>query len=184
MTASPFGPAGNPRAREVEAVRPLVRAVVARMMNVAPSHPDAEDCTAETLRRIVEGAARVKDGEPLAPWATGVARHVAIDWMRERKRSRARSVEIDEPAAVELRDPRPSPEQHAASREAMDAVRAALATLAEGPREAVVAFHIEGLSYEEIARRLGVPMGTVATWIARSRQHLAEALEKARRQKR
>lgn len=38
-------------------------------------------------------------------------------------------------------------------------------------------FHMEGLSYQEIAGRLEVPLGTVATWVTRGRKAMAEALE-------
>ena len=49
--------------------------------------------------------------------------------------------------------------------------------LADGPRKALELFHLEGLAYQEISRRLGVPLGTVATWVTRGRKAMAEALE-------
>jgi RNA polymerase sigma-70 factor (ECF subfamily) len=36
---------------------------------------------------------------------------------------------------------------------------------------------MDGLSYQEIAARLDVPLGTVATWVTRGRKAMAEALE-------
>ena len=42
---------------------------------------------------------------------------------------------------------------------------------------ALVLFHVDGLGYQEIAARLDVPLGTVATWVTRARRALAEALE-------
>ena len=52
-----------------------------------------------------------------------------------------------------------------------------MATLPEGPRKALELFHLDGLGYQQIAERLGVPLGTVATWVTRGRRALAEALE-------
>jgi RNA polymerase sigma-70 factor (ECF subfamily) len=52
-----------------------------------------------------------------------------------------------------------------------------LAKLPDGPRHALQLFHLEGLSYQEIASRLTVPLGTVATWVTRGRKAMAEALE-------
>jgi RNA polymerase sigma-70 factor (ECF subfamily) len=49
--------------------------------------------------------------------------------------------------------------------------------LPDGPRNALQLFHMEGLSYQEIAGRLEVPLGTVATWVTRGRKAMAEALE-------
>ena len=37
-------------------------------------------------------------------------------------------------------------------------------------------FHVEGLGYQDIVKRLGVPLGTVATWLARGRRLLAETV--------
>lgn len=56
-------------------------------------------------------------------------------------------------------------------------MRRVLETLPEGPRQALMLFHLEELGYQEIAKRLGVPLGTVATWVTRGRKALAEALE-------
>jgi RNA polymerase sigma-70 factor (ECF subfamily) len=42
-------------------------------------------------------------------------------------------------------------------------------------------FHVEGEGYQQIAERLGVPIGTVATWLSRGRRSLAEALGEVER---
>ncbi|HRG97235.1 MAG TPA: sigma factor-like helix-turn-helix DNA-binding protein, partial [Polyangiaceae bacterium] len=60
----------------------------------------------------------------------------------------------------------------AAQREAQ--VARALGRLPEGPRRALELFHAEGLGYAAIAERLGVPLGTVATWVTRGRRAVAE----------
>ena len=72
------------------AIRPVIRAVVARTTHLPLSHPDVDEAVAETLRRVVEGADRVRPGEPIGPWAAGVARHVALDYLRARRRERSR----------------------------------------------------------------------------------------------
>ena len=151
-------------------LRPMLRAVTARILRLPLGHADVEDCVAETFRRIVEGQGRLRPGEAVGPWATGIARHVALDHLRSRKREQPSAIEDDPP------DSAPSPEEATARALRAEALHAALATLDEGPRQALLAFHVEGLSYQEIASRLSIPMGTVATWIARSRKTLEATL--------
>ena len=55
--------------------------------------------------------------------------------------------------------------------------------LPDGPRKALELFHLEGLPYQEVGRRLGVPLGTVATWVTRGRKAMAEALEDENRER-
>lgn len=152
-------------------LRPVLRAVAARILRLPTAHADVEDCVAETFRRMVEGQGRLRPGEPVGPWATGIAKHVALDHLRSRRREHPEAVE-------EPPDSSPSPEEATDRARRVQALRAALATLDAGPREALLAFHVEGLSYQEIAARLSIPMGTVATWIARSRKSLEVTLER------
>src|SRR3954470_332711 len=74
--------------QEMAALRPVVRAVIACVLGEGKAHPDVEDGTHETLRRALEGHARLREGEALRPWLIGIARHVALDARRRRKRDR------------------------------------------------------------------------------------------------
>jgi RNA polymerase sigma-70 factor (ECF subfamily) len=159
---------------------PHVRAVVAAVLRVGRDHPDVDDCTHEALRRAIEGRARLRDGEPMRPWVTGIARHVALDALRDRKRQRDRMA----PAASDQEGPQPidrisdggpSAFDRLATAEKRERVARALEALPEGQRRALTMFHLEGLQYQEIAARLGVPLGTVATWVLRARKSVAAA---------
>jgi RNA polymerase sigma-70 factor, ECF subfamily len=162
---------------------PHVRAVVAAVLGVGRDHPDVDDCAHEALRRAIEGRKRLRDGEPLRPWVTGIARHVALDALRARRRQRERiaTARPDEdgnvPDLVEnVPDAGPTPFERMADAERREVVTKAVASLPEGQRKALTLFHMEGLQYQEIAVRLGVPLGTVATWVTRARARLAETL--------
>ena len=168
--------------QEVAALRPVVRAVIACVLGEAKGHPDVEDGTHEALRRALEGQARLREGEALRPWLLGIARHVALDARRRRKRDRrlvsdgpGEEGEID--AMVDrLIDPAPRPDERAASTQRARQIATAMKGLSEEQREAMILFHVEGQDYKQIAKVLGVPMGTVATWLSRGRRALADAL--------
>ena len=162
-------------------LRPHVRAVVAAVLGVSRAHPDVDDCAQEAMRRAIEGRCRLRENEPLRPWVTGIARHVALDTLRARKRQRDRTVPApaneDAPDPVErIPDAGPSAFDRLADAERTGAIARALDTLPEGQRRALTMFHMEGLQYQEIAARLGVPLGTVATWVMRARKSVAAAV--------
>jgi RNA polymerase sigma factor (sigma-70 family) len=178
---TPTGANVRALSQEAAALRPVVRALIACVLRVGKEHPDVEDCTHETLRRALEGHVRLREGEALRPWVLGIARHVALDARRQRLRTlREEPVHADDlelPAALDrLVDPAPAPDERAASTERARRVALALKALPEPQREAMILFHVEGEGYQRIAERLRIPMGTVATWLARGRRVLADAL--------
>lgn len=163
-------------------LRPLVRAVVACVLREPPDHADVEDCTSEALRRALEGQSQLRG--PVRPWVLGIARHVALDTLRARQKQRARNVDVPEDAPSStalvldrLIDPGAIADEQMERAERAARVRRVLAKLPDGPRRALELFHLDGLSYQEIAARLDVPLGTVATWVTRGRKAMAEALE-------
>jgi RNA polymerase sigma-70 factor (ECF subfamily) len=170
--------------REAAALRPLVRAVVASIIRERVDHPDVEDCTNETLRRAIEGHERLREGEAMRPWVVGIARHVALDALRARKRARARDAgngtdeegDVLAPLVERLPDPADDPFERVAKARRDATVRTAIESLPEGQRKALTMFHLEGLGYQEIAVRLEVPLGTVATWVMRGRKAVATAV--------
>ena len=162
-------------------LRPLVRAVVASVLRERYDHADVEDCTSEALRRAFESQSQARG--PMRPWVLGIARHVALDTLRSRQRQRARNVDVpEEPTSTatavidRLADPGAAADEQIELAERAALVRRVMQKLPEGPRRALELFHLDGLPYQEIAKRLGVPLGTVATWVNRGRKAMADAL--------
>lgn len=168
---------------ETAALRQVVVAVVACVLGERRDHPDVEDCTHEALSRALAGHSRLREGEPLRPWVIGIARHVALDALRGRKRARRYEAQVAAPAEESapvwldwIPDPTPGPEERTASAQRAMRLEKALSTFPDEQRRALVMFHVDGVGYHDIAKRLGVPLGTVATWLARGRRLLAESV--------
>lgn len=160
--------------------RPQVESLVARVLRRAKEDPDVQDCTSEALRRAFEQRSQLRAGAELLPWVLGVARHVALDALRSEYRRRARSAPSEsrdgEDLVGQLPSREPSPEALLAERQNLRNLDAALRALPPGQKDALVLLHVEGLGYREIAERLGVPIGTVGTWVLRGREALGQAL--------
>jgi RNA polymerase sigma factor (sigma-70 family) len=160
---------------------PAVRALVGHLLSVRPGDPDLEDCTSEVFRRALEGRGRLESGAALRPWLLGIARHVALDARRARRRALLRReperAGADDAALTldRLADAGPGPEERVEVAERTQRVQIALGALPDGQQRALL-LHAEGLGYREIGEQLSVPLGTICTWIARGRQSLALAL--------
>jgi RNA polymerase sigma-70 factor (ECF subfamily) len=182
MAELPLPPASGDLGAALTALRPAVRALVGHVLGLLPGHPDLDDCENEVYRRTFEGRARIDPEAPLKPWVLGIARHVALDAQRARRRAARRAPardapsEDDEPTVEKLADAAPSPEERAVLAERARRIERALECLPVEQRRALL-LHSEGLGYGQIAKQIGAPLGTVCTWIARARQGLKEALQ-------
>jgi RNA polymerase sigma-70 factor (ECF subfamily) len=146
-----------------------VHAVCRRIMG---SDADAADATQEALLAIVRGLPRFDGRSAFGTWAFRVATNACLDELRRRKR---RPEPVEE-ADLDVASPNES------STAALEAVAdradidAALATLSEDFRAAVVLRDLVGLDYAEIGEVLQAPIGTVKSRIARGRAALADYL--------
>lgn len=120
--------------------------------------PDAEDLAQDTFVRAFVHFERFDPERPVLPWLFAIARRLCLDLLRRRK-VMARVETMPNSGA-----PTPGPEGEASRREQLRRLERALDDLDEGPREAIVLFHIEEMSYRDIAAALEVPMGTVIAY--------------------
>ena len=137
---------------------------------------DALDLTQETFMRAWRGIKTFRDGEEFLPWLYAIARNVQIERHRRKQLPRF-SIEEAAESGFEAVSQMPSPQAGAESNEACERVRAALLTLPEEYRSAVVLRFMDDLPYEEIAAIQGVAVGTAKSRVFRGKELLAVALE-------
>ena len=134
---------------------------------------EAEDVLQEVYVTIWRKAAEF-DATRASPitWAATIARNRSID--RIRSRGSRPSAPLDE--AMEVRDERPGADVliDAASDEAR--VRAALATLEPRHAAAIRSCYFEGMTYDALAEREGVPIGTLKSWVRRGLLKMRDGL--------
>jgi len=142
---------------------------------------DAEDLVQETLLRAYARRDSLRHDDNIKGWLLRVQRNLFInDYWRRRTRARvAAVVPVDsvDPHGETLADVRErSPEQLTIARHTADAARGALSRLPEVYRETVVMCLVDGCSYDEVARTLGISSGTVRSRLFRGRERLRRAL--------
>lgn len=137
---------------------------------------EAEDLVQEVFVKVYQGLGRYEPAAgPFSAWLGAVARNHAIDHYRRRREERARRVDDGDPLAS-WPAPGERPDRALERGERAHLVRRALRALPLELREVLVLCDLEGASYEEIARLLGVPLGTVKSRINRGRLELAKRL--------
>ncbi|WP_158660221.1 sigma-70 family RNA polymerase sigma factor [Niveispirillum cyanobacteriorum] len=135
------------------------------------SADEAEDLLQDCLAKAVASAAQWRPGSDLKAWLFRILYTCHIS-RRRRQQVRLRSVTSLE---AEMAEPSQPPDQLARLEAAR--VVAKLETLPEGQRQAILMVAVEDLKYEDAARRLGIPIGTFMSRIARGREALRRALE-------
>ena len=133
---------------------------------------DARDLVQETLLRVRTGLLTYRPGS-MEGWLSRITTNVFLDEMRRRQRRPVDRL----PDEAEARLPTaPAADDAMAAATISTDVQAAITTLPEDYRVAVVLADVVGLSYTEIGAALQVPLGTVRSRIHRGRSLLRTAL--------
>jgi RNA polymerase sigma-70 factor (ECF subfamily) len=151
----------------------LLRVAMARTRNAA----DAEDLVQETLLRAYRSIDRFDGSYPRA-WLLTILRNAHVNRGRRRRPSLLRDPESGRRMA-ENQDPQPSAEAVVVG-ELFDATVAdAVGALPARFRQVVELVDIDGLTYQEAADALGVPIGTVMSRLHRARHRIRTRLTAA-----
>jgi RNA polymerase sigma-70 factor, ECF subfamily len=141
---------------------------------------DADDLVQDTYLKAFRAADQFERGTNLKAWLFTILHNTFRNMRRHDVRS---PVDVDSETverAADVMAQDQTPEQ-LLTRETLDAdLQAALDALPEAFRQAVWLRDVEEFSYAEIARMLGVPIGTVMSRISRGRRLLFERLSSAR----
>jgi RNA polymerase sigma-70 factor (ECF subfamily) len=162
----------------------IVRQHWRKVFNVAykfvGNHDEAEDLAQDIFLKIFKSLDTFDRRANFQTWLISVSRNLCIDHYRSVRKEREtinRDVDASElaPAAKDT-GPMAALEQ----RDRVELLRQAMASLAPALRTAVLMRDIQELSYQEIARQLRLPEGTVKSRINRGRAELARQIRRLR----
>ena len=159
------------------------RKVYAVALGIVKDTDLAWDVSQEAFVRVHRHLPEFKGESTFSTWVYRIASHLAIDAVRKERRSQKDDVEdlhdVDLGDAGEGilssalgQDPR----ENLLRRELAGRMEEALATLPVIHREILVLREVEGLSYEELAARLGIQKGTVMSRLFHARKKMQAAL--------
>jgi RNA polymerase sigma-70 factor (ECF subfamily) len=155
--------------------------VYAIAYGISHNHQDALDISQEVFIKIHKKLKDFRGASSFYTWLYRITANVSIDFQRRKKR--IVPVEFDEKI---LEEPRADatfpggneldPRRTLAGKELHQAILAAIETLPEDQRAAVVLRELENLSYKEIAKAMNCSLGTVMSRLHYGRMKLREIL--------
>jgi RNA polymerase sigma-70 factor, ECF subfamily len=159
---------GNDRGLE-EIVKRYQRPLVGYISQIINDSERARDLAQETFIRIVRHAQGYRTTTRFATWLYHIARNIARDELRARKRRP--ELTSDEACKNE------ATESNRNQRELRETVTTILKRLSARDRNLLVMRDLKGLSYEEISGQTGMALGTVKSGLSRARNRFREHYE-------
>lgn len=142
---------------------------------------EVEDVAQEAFIKAYRALPQFRGDSAFYTWLYRIAINTARNWQvaNARRPSTPNAIETEDGetfSAIDTLTDISTPESVLASRQIVDTVNAAIHTLPEDLRTAIVLREIEGMSYEDIAQSMGCPIGTVRSRIFRAREAIAAQL--------
>ena len=164
----------------------IVRAYTGRLLNMGyqylGSYAVAEELTQDIFLKVYQnlGSFHPETGS-LKSWIMRVGRNLIIDYYRAHKREKnvAGSEELE---VLDLKSDskNETPFENLYLAEKAEFLYSLLGKISPELREAVILRDIEGLAYQEISDRVGIPVGTVKSRINRGRLELSRKMKESR----
>ena len=187
MEADDLALVSRAKAGDPEAFRALVvryqRKVYAVALGIVRDRDLAWDVAQEAFVRVHAHLGEFKGDASFSTWVLRIGSHLAIDAVR--KERAAEKKDLDEVRESDLLDGGEGilatglgddPQRNLLRRELAGKMTEALARLPEKHRTILVLRELEGLSYEELAERLGIHQGTVMSRLFNARKKMQALL--------
>jgi RNA polymerase sigma-70 factor (ECF subfamily) len=171
---------GRARRGDREAFTQLILQYQVPLYNMAlrmvGGQEDAADIAQEAFLRAWEKIHTLRDA-PFKAWLFQIAANLCYDHFRRGRRYGVMPEEDQASTVIGLGIATPDPQERAEASERNRLVRESIKALDHDMRIALVLRDVNGMAYDEIARVLRVPLGTVKSRIARARAQVQERLQ-------
>jgi len=151
-------------------------------MNILRDENIAADATQQAFLSAFRNLRTFRGGS-LRSWLSRITVNACYDELRRLKRAKDVPLQTYDQEGEEmepalwLADPGSSPEEQAERSDLVEAIQNSLQALPHHYRLTVQLVDVEGLSYEETAAALDLPIGTVKSRLARARDALRNSLQ-------
>jgi RNA polymerase sigma-70 factor (ECF subfamily) len=141
----------------------------------------AEDLAQESLLRGLRGLATLQAPEQFGTWLCGIALRVCRDWRKAKQSSQVPFTVLSGPPAELAVTSADAAEEHVDRQDDVRRLLEEVASLPEPHREILMLYYYQDVTYQELARMLGVSTATVNARLTQARALLRERLLATRR---
>jgi RNA polymerase sigma-70 factor (ECF subfamily) len=167
-----------------ELVRRYERPVFSLIFRMVRTKELAEDLSQETFVKVLNAVHSYRPEFKFSSWVFKIANNAAIDHLRKRALDtlslegspHAETPEMIEATALQIGGRGETQLEEVENKELGGTIGEAIDDLRPEYRSCILLRHVEGRTYEEIAEILGLPLGTVKTYIHRARNELRISL--------
>lgn len=163
------------------------KSVYYMLLKMVKNADDAEDLTQEAFAKAFNSIEKFDSKYAFSTWLFRIATNNCIDFIRKK---RVQTVSIDQPVEgddgsnmrFDVKDENPDPNQKVQKKQRQHYLNMAIDRLPEKYRVLVELRYFKELSYEEVAKELQIPLGTVKAQLFRARELLNQELKNMKSQ--
>jgi RNA polymerase sigma-70 factor (ECF subfamily) len=145
-------------------------------LGFAGNSDDARDLSQEAFIKAYEARNQFEGGRPFYPWFYRILRNRCLNFVQRESKKHEPLFYDNDPDRERFASPSPSTLESLEREERIRLVHAAIERLSFDHREVIVLKNFKGYSYEQIARTLEIPIGTVMSRLYYARRMLKEIL--------
>lgn len=152
------------------------------VLKMVHNRDDAEDLTLEAFGKAFNNIANYSADFAFSTWLFKIATNNCIDFIRKKRLQttsldQTSTTDDGESSPIAVKDHTPDPEESLVKDQRAQKIRAAIEELSPKYRALIELRYLDELSYEEIAEKLDIPLGTVKAQLFRAKDMLYNILK-------
>lgn len=136
-----------------------------------------EDLEQEVYIKIWKNADKYRDFGSFKSWVCTIAKNLSKDYLKSATRKADINSTSEDETINKITDTKQSPEEKIVAIFRRKRIKNAIDNLKPKLKEVIILYEIDGFQYEEISKKLNIPIGTVKSRLYNAKQILAEELK-------
>lgn len=141
------------------------------------TNQENEDLEQEVYVKVWKNADKYEEHGNFKSWINTIAKNVSKDYLKSAYFKNTANSTSDDITLVSIKDKKASPEHSVLAGERQKRIICAIEELKPKLKETIMLCEINGYTYEEAAKKLNCPIGTIKSRIYNAKKELAEKLE-------